>query len=138
MARKRLPVGEFGTITFTVKGSIPRTAPYKKGFRGRLFVPDDVRAWRRHIATNFLLLGGRKPLPTEQVDVEYLYHFTHSHADHDSITHSAQDALSKDACKCDDKEWWGRYWSVGSMVDLNSEESIRITVKYLPKEKKNG
>jgi hypothetical protein len=128
--KRRKVCPEFGVIEFTVRGPIPRTAPYKKGFRGRLYVPDDVKAWRRHIATNFILCGGRKPLPTEQIDVEYLYKFVDNHADHDSITHSAQDALSKDACKCDDKEWWLRVSSMVERAPVHDHELIRIKVTY--------
>lgn len=137
MAAKRRAkvVGEFGTVAFSVKGPIPRTAPYKKGFRGRLYVPDDVKAWRRHIASNFLLVGGRKPLLTEQVMVTYTYTFVDNHADHDSITHSAQDGLSKDALKCDDKEWWAWCKSRRARAVSNAQERLDIQVEYLDKEK---
>lgn len=120
---------EFGTIAFRVNGPIPRKAPYAK-FRGRLYVPSDLRGWRGHIAKNFLLAGGRKPYGTEQPDVVYQYTFKRSHADLDSITHSAQDALTKDALSCADKEWWGRYYRLGGAA-RGSKESLQVTVRYL-------
>ena len=133
MARKRKGVERYGTIAISVDGPIPRVAPYKQGWKGRLFVPDDTRAWRRHIAANFKLAGGRKPYDDETVDVTYEYWMVRNHADLDSITHSAQDALSKDCLKADDKEWWGRYMRP-KLVQESQKESIRITVKYTKKE----
>jgi len=52
-----------------------------------------------------------------------------SHADLDSISHSLQDALSKDALHCVDKEWAGTFRRVGS-VKTKARESVEITVRY--------
>lgn len=131
--KKRKTVEEFGTVSFLVLGPIPRTAPYKQGFRGRLFVPDDTKAWRKHIAFNFLKAGGRKPKDTEQPYSEFRYLMVANHADLDSITHSAQDGLTKDALKCDDKEWWGKYYRNGE-AESHDKEATHITVQYLKKE----
>lgn len=115
-------------ITFTVKGCVPRTAPYKK-FRSHIYVPSDVKRWRRRIATAFLKCGGRIPDKEERVSVRYEYGFVKSHADHDSITHSAQDALSKDALHCSDKEWF--IDGISSVrVNTKANEYLKITVKY--------
>lgn len=52
-----------------------------------------------------------------------------SHADLDSLSHSLQDALSKDALHCVDKEWWGAFQRVGA-VKTKARESVTITITY--------
>lgn len=123
------PTGSIiNTVIFTLKMPIPRTAPYAK-FRCKIYVPADVKRWREKIARCALKCGLRKPGKGERVVASYHYGFKKSHADHDSITHSAQDALSKDALHVSDKEWF-----VGSITSVRVpnkyHEFIKITVEY--------
>jgi hypothetical protein len=121
-----------GLVEFTVNGPVPRWAPYKK-FRWRLYVPADTRAWRDRVAKAFLSAGGRRPRPTELVLWSTKYGMVRSHADLDSISHSLQDALSKDALRCVDKEW-----HIGGIshvhVPSRRKEYVEVKVEYLPKE----
>ncbi len=117
-----------GRVAIRLKGPVPRKAPYVK-FRYRLYVPADVRDWRARIARLFLRAGGRLARKGERVVVSYHYGFVASHADHDSITHSAQDALSKDALHCSDKEWFIE--GITSVrVPTKRDEFIEIVVTY--------
>jgi hypothetical protein len=117
-----------GVVAFKLDGPIPRWAPYKK-FRYRLYVPADTKAWRLRIAAAFLKAGGRKPSALEQAEWSVSYRMVRSHADLDSISHSLQDALSKDALHCVDKEW-----HVGSIrhvhVATKAAEGVSVTVEY--------
>ena len=115
-------------ISLTIKGPIPRKAPYVK-FRSIIYVPSDVKRWRRKLAEAFLKAGGRRPEKGERVVVSYLYGFVKSHADHDSITHSAQDALSKDALHCSDKEWFIGFIR-SSRVAAPRNEFLTVIVEY--------
>ena len=115
-------------IKLRITGPVPRKAPYVK-FRCVLYVPKDVRKWRARLAKAFLKAGGRVPAKGERLWASYHYGFVKSHADHDSITHSAQDALSKDALKCSDKEWF--ISGVSSVrVPNKRDEFIQISVDY--------
>lgn len=115
-------------ISVRLKGPVPRKAPYVK-FRSRIYVPSDVRRWRTALGKLALKAGLRRPEVGERVVVFYHYGFVKSHADHDSITHSAQDALSKDALHCADKEWF-----VGSITSVRvpskRDEFIKVTIEY--------
>ena len=117
-------------ISIVVSGPLPRWVPYKKGRRGVLYVTPEARLWRSRIAAAFLRAGGRKPLKGERVWVSYEYRMARSHADLDSITHSAQDALSKDALGVVDKEWCGCYWRTHGQARSPTREAVRIGVRY--------
>lgn len=117
-----------GVVEFALDGPLPRWAPYKK-FRWRLYVPADTMAWRLRLAKAFLSAGGRRATSDEQITWSASYRMVRSHADLDSLSHSLQDALSKDALHCVDKEW-----HVGhikhSHVQKKRQEGVMVKVEY--------
>lgn len=122
-------------VVFSVHGPVPRYAPYRRGYRGRPYVPDDLKRWRRRIAKAFLKAGGREPEKNEYVVSGIIYKFASlDHADLDSLTHSVQDALSKDALGLDDKEWAGSYGMDRIYVGTKRDEGVEISVVYHKKE----
>lgn len=66
--------------------------------------------------------------------IEYKYKMLKSHCDMDSITHSAQDALSKDALHVSDKHW-GAIIHPPEIVEKPSQEAVHITMAVWDKEK---
>lgn len=116
-------------INFVVKGPIPRTAPYKK-FRSHLYVPGDVRKWRRKIADAFIKAGGVKPKKSERVFVTAIFFMIKNHCDIDSIYHSLQDALSKDALRVSDKHWSHHALLSQPFASTKRNECVDIKVEY--------
>ena len=115
---------------FYIKGPIPRTAPYKK-FRSHLYVPADVKKWRSKIAKAFSRLPGFKsPEAGERVMVDTTWKFIKNHCDVDSIYHSLQDALSKDALHVSDKHWSHTAIINWPFVDKKAQEGVHIVVVY--------
>lgn len=118
------------SISFRVRGPIPRYAPYKK-FRSRLYVPADVRAWRNKIAATFKRVGGRRPTDQERMSISVHFQMVDSHADLDSIFHSLQDAVTKDALQMVDKEVHiGRVTHKCGEVTRKASEYVEIIVDY--------
>jgi len=116
-------------VAFGVLGPLPRFAPYKR-FRSRIYVPSDTRKWRTRVATAFLEAGGRRPKKDEQVFVYVRFTMVKSHADLDSLYHSLQDALSRDALHCVDKEWHFQVYHRRRHVSQKSQESVLVEVTY--------
>lgn len=117
-----------GVVEFSVAGPLPRYAPYKK-YRYRLYVPADVRAWRGRLAKAFLSAGGRAPNSSEQLWWSAAYSMVKSHADLDSLSHSLQDALSKDALHVVDKEWHIA-GITHAHVERKRQEAVVVRVEY--------
>ena len=90
--------------------TFPRHPPHDHGRGGRPFVPDDVKKWRASIVRALEKAGVPKNLKEYRVFVDYQYVTANKKtADTDSLTHAAQDAISKDYGKTDDKDWGGSY-----------------------------
>ena len=123
-------------LRFQVHGPLPRRAPYIMA-RGRPIVPQDVRTWRNTIAQCFLSAGGRKPEKNEIVSVEALYYMVKNHCDLDSLYHSLQDALSKDALHISDKNWHGCFRLI-TTVAQKVDEGVMVSVRYLRTEKNDS
>lgn len=69
------------------------------------------------------------PMAGQYMYVQYTYKFAgDDHADMDSLTHAAQDALTKDAFGIHDKEWQGEYTRDRQPARSVASESTRVTV----------
>lgn len=95
--------------------------------RWRTYVHRDCKAWRNRIAALAKKADLGRPDKGSTFFVEYEYGVSKSHADMDSLTHSAQDALSKDCLHMSDKEWNGVYRIV-AYVKTKGKEFVRIKI----------
>ena len=65
--------------------------------------------------------------------VEYTYCAKKDHADLDSLTHSAQDAVSKDYLHCVDKEFYGTYKRAPAIAPSAAHEETHLVFRLYPK-----
>lgn len=112
-----------------IKGKVPKKVPYASGRGGRPYVAKDTKAWRKKIARAFIKLGGRAPMLDEVPTLYVDYYLEKKHADMDSLYHSIQDALTKDALKINDN----RYNFAGHLCGIvggPKQERVVIEVEY--------
>ena len=129
------PESEAGQVAFyalSVRAPLPRRVPYVFARRGP-YVTQEAKEWRQAIAKACKKARVQKAPEGWTWHVEYTYCAKKDHADLDSLTHSAQDAVSKDYLHCVDKEFYGTYKRAPAIAPSAAHEETHLVFRLYPK-----